>query len=91
MVQTKGSAIHNVRVESITRLDPPSEYWRRYPLPDAMREQVAGHRRQIEEILSGVDGRMLMIVGRVRSTTRRWDWTTPAGWRRWLRRCRTGC
>ena len=63
MVQTKGSAIHNVRVESITRLDPPSEYWRRYPLPDAMREQVAGHRRQIEEILSGVDTRMLMIVG----------------------------
>ena len=63
MVQTKRSAIHNVRVESITRLDPPSAYWRRYPLPDAMREQVAGHRRQIEEILSSVDRRMLMIVG----------------------------
>ena len=63
MVQIEKSAIHNVRVESITRLDPPSEYWRRYPLPDAMREQVAGHRRQIEEILSGVDSRMLMIVG----------------------------
>ena len=63
MVQTKGSAIHNVRVESITRLDPPSEYWRRYPLPESMREQVAGHRRQVEDILSGVDSRMLMIVG----------------------------
>ena len=63
MVQTKGSAIHNVRVESITRLDPPSEYWRRYPLPESMREQVAGHRRQIEDILSGIDSRMLMIVG----------------------------
>ena len=63
MVQTKGSAIHNVRVESITRLDPPSEYWRRYPLPEGMREQVAGHRRQVEAILSGADDRMLMIVG----------------------------
>ena len=63
MVQVKGSAIHNVRVESITRLDPPSEYWRRYPLPESMREQVASHRRQVEDILSGVDNRMLMIVG----------------------------
>ena len=63
MVQIEKSAIHNVRVESITRLDPPSEYWRRYPLPDAISDQVAGHRRQIEEILSGRDNRMLMIVG----------------------------
>ena len=64
MVQTKkGSAVHNVRVESITRLEPPSAYWRRYPLPESMREQVASHRRQVEAILSGVDDRMLMIVG----------------------------
>ena len=63
MIQFEKSATQNVRVESITRLDPPSEYWRRYPLPDAIRSQVEGHRHQIEEILSGRDGRMLMIVG----------------------------
>ena len=63
MVQIEKSAVHDVRVESITRLDPPSEYWRRYALPDAISDQVARHRRQIEEILSGRDSRMLMIVG----------------------------
>ena len=63
MVQIEQSAVHDVRVESITRLDPPSEYWRRYALPDAISDQVARHRRQIEEILSGRDSRMLMIVG----------------------------
>ena len=63
MVQIEKSAVHDVRVESITRLDPPSAYWRRYALPDAIGDQVAGHRRQIEEILSGRDSRMLMIVG----------------------------
>lgn len=32
-------------------------------MPDAMKHQVEGHRHQIEEILSGRDRRMLMIVG----------------------------
>ena len=41
MVQIEKSAVHDVRVESITRLDPPSEYWRRYALPDAISDQVA--------------------------------------------------
>ena len=63
MIQFEKSATQNVRVESITRLAPPSEYWRRYPLPDAIRGQVEEHRHQIEGILSGRDRRMLMIVG----------------------------
>ena len=63
MIQFEKSATHNVRVESITRLAPPSEYWRRYPLADAIKGQVEGCRHQIEEILSGRNRRMLMIVG----------------------------
>ncbi len=63
MVQIEKSAVHDVRVESIKPLDPPSEYWKRYPLPDPIRDQVAGHRRQIEEILTGRDARLLVIVG----------------------------
>ena len=60
MVEPK---VHNVRVQSITPLDPPSEYWRRYPGSAAIKRQVAGHRHQIERIIDGDDDRMLMIVG----------------------------
>jgi 3-deoxy-7-phosphoheptulonate synthase len=63
MVRTEKSELHNVRVESITPLDPPSEYWRRFSSSDAIKEQVAGHRRQVEDILDGRDERMLLIVG----------------------------
>jgi 3-deoxy-7-phosphoheptulonate synthase len=63
MVQIEKSLVHNVRVESMKRLDPPSAYWKRYPLPDPIREQIARHRHQIEEILSGRDTRLLIIVG----------------------------
>ena len=63
MVQTKKPQVHNVRIESITPLDPPSEFWRMYPSTDAITRQVAGHRLDMERILDGDDERMLMIVG----------------------------
>ena len=63
MVQTRSTQLHNVRVQSITPLDPPSEYWRRYPSTDAIRRQVARHRLEIEEIVGGRDERLLVIVG----------------------------
>lgn len=63
MVQAEDPRVHNVRVQSITPLDPPSEYWRRYPSSGAIKRQVAGHRDQIERIIDGDDDRMLMIVG----------------------------
>ena len=62
MVQT-ASQTQNIRVESITPLDPPSEYWKRFPATPEIEDQVAGHRREIERIVSGEDDRMLMIVG----------------------------
>ena len=63
MVQAEKSKLHNVRVQSITPLDPPSEYWRRYPSTDAIMRQVTGHRVELEAIVDGQDKRMLMIVG----------------------------
>ena len=55
--------IHNVRVQSITPLDSPAEYWKRYPATDEIKSQVAGHRAAIERIIAGDDPRLLLIVG----------------------------
>ena len=63
MVKAAMTRVQNVRVQSITPLEAPSEYWRRYPNTDSIRSQVAGHRQDIERILDGQDDRMLMIVG----------------------------
>jgi 3-deoxy-7-phosphoheptulonate synthase len=63
MVQTEKAKVQNVRVQSITPLGPPLEYWRRYPSTDAIKRLVAGHRLDMERIIDGEDERMLMIVG----------------------------
>ena len=64
MVQSQRKPkLRNVRVESITPLGSPAEYWRRYSADDRIERQVADHREQIERIVDGRDERMLMIVG----------------------------
>ena len=63
MVQTQIQKLHNVRVQSITPLGPPKEYWQRHPSTDAIRNQVSGHRLDIERIIDGADERMLIILG----------------------------
>ena len=63
MVQPKNLKLHNVRVQNITKLASPAEYWRQYPSTPAIEHQVAGHRLGIERIIEGNDDRMLMIVG----------------------------
>ena len=55
--------VRNLRVENITPLDPPNEYWNRYPTTQEIENQVAKHRQEIEHIVNGDDRRMLMIVG----------------------------
>lgn len=55
--------LRNARVQSITPLEPPAEYWRRYPLTEPLERQVVSQRIDIEHILSGEDERMLFIVG----------------------------
>tara|TARA_Y100000588_G_scaffold74661_1_gene77518 strand:+ start:271 stop:1323 length:1053 start_codon:yes stop_codon:yes gene_type:complete len=63
MAQTDNTALHNVRVSSITTLEPPSEYWRRFPSNDEIKQQVTEYRLQVSNILEGSDERLLMIVG----------------------------
>ena len=60
---TQATQIRNVRVESIIPLDPPAEYWRRFPATTQIEDQVAGHRQEIESIVAGDDDRLLVIVG----------------------------
>ena len=63
MVETKTPQLYNVRVQNISPLPPPSEYWLKYPSTEAIQRQVARHRNEIERIIAGEDDRMLMIVG----------------------------
>ena len=60
---TQKAETRNLRINSITPLDPPAKYWDRYPPSTLIDSQIASHRKSMEEIISGVDDRMLMIVG----------------------------
>lgn len=63
MSQQKNLKLHNVRVQNITKLASPAEYWIQYPSTPEIENQVAGQRIAIERIIDGDDQRMLMIVG----------------------------
>ena len=63
MVGTENNQLHNIRVQSINPLPPPSEYWSLYPSTEKIQHQVAAQRLEIERIITGEDDRMLMIVG----------------------------
>ena len=55
--------LRDANIQSITTLDPPAEYWRKYPSSPAMEAQVADARAQVARIITGRDERMLFIVG----------------------------
>ena len=55
--------LRNKNVSSITPLDPPSEYWRRFPTTPEIEAHVAGARTEVERIVDGADERLLLIVG----------------------------
>ena len=55
--------LRDVNIQSMTPLDTPSEYWRRFPSNDAIEHGVAQARFEIERIISGKDDRMVFIVG----------------------------
>ncbi|HIY24314.1 MAG TPA: 3-deoxy-7-phosphoheptulonate synthase, partial [Candidatus Brachybacterium merdigallinarum] len=50
-------------VASFTALPAPDELRADQPLDDVLTAQVAAHRGQIRDVLSGADGRLLVIVG----------------------------
>ena len=63
MVQAGQPKLHNTRVQSITPLGPPREYWQKYPSDNKIRRQVSEQRLEIERVIAGTDDRMIMIIG----------------------------
>lgn len=55
--------IRDINIEKIVRLQPPKAYLRELPASKEIRRAVLEARRQIIEILSGQDKRLLIIVG----------------------------
>jgi 3-deoxy-7-phosphoheptulonate synthase len=60
-----GSAIvlENLNIESQQVLPTPAEIKRLLPLSDTVSRSIAEHRRSIHEVLTGVDHRLLVVVG----------------------------
>ena len=53
----------NLHIESMTPLEPPDSFVRRLPITEPIADLVYESREQIKKIITGQDGRMLMLVG----------------------------
>ncbi len=53
----------DLRIRAITNVRPPKELHEQYPLSDPAAETVYSTRRQIQQILSGEDDRLLVVAG----------------------------
>ena len=56
-------AVENINIEQPEILITPAELKRKIPLTDKARETVTEGRKAIEDILSGKDHRILVVVG----------------------------
>jgi 3-deoxy-7-phosphoheptulonate synthase len=57
------SVTENLRIKSVRPVSTPAQVQSEYPLSDAAAQTVLTARREIQEILAGHDGRLLVIVG----------------------------
>ncbi|MDP8306274.1 MAG: 3-deoxy-7-phosphoheptulonate synthase [Candidatus Chlorobium antarcticum] len=55
--------LHDLRVSSITRLSAPRVLKEKLPVDEKMASVILAGRREIEDILTGKDARLLVIVG----------------------------
>ncbi len=55
--------ITNIHIESVTPLISPADLKARIPASDTVHAQIVQHRKTIQNILSGRDRRLLLIVG----------------------------
>jgi 3-deoxy-7-phosphoheptulonate synthase len=53
----------NLHIESMTPLEPPDAFVRRFPVTESISELVYRSREEVKAITSGKDDRMLMLVG----------------------------
>ena len=57
------SQIKDVNVQAIKPLDPPSQYLAELPVSEAVEQLVVRSRREVADIVSGDDDRLLVITG----------------------------
>lgn len=55
--------IKNLNIDSITHLETPQEFTTRLPLTPEKAQTVASGRQQIQDVVTGKDDRLLLIVG----------------------------
>ncbi len=55
--------IKNLNIDSITHLETPKQFTDRLPLTPAITKTVTSGRKQIEDIVTGKDDRLLLITG----------------------------
>lgn len=55
--------LHDQNIERLVNVSPPEEYLRGLPISGGTAQQVLDKRRQIRDILTGDDDRMLLVVG----------------------------
>jgi len=63
MAQRKNSIVENTNISSIDRMQTPAELKAQYPLDNDTSDQICKWRQEIEEIVSGKDKRLLVIMG----------------------------
>ena len=69
----------DLRIESFRPLIPPAILQEELPLGQQGSTTVARGREEVSRILNGQDDRLVVIVVRAPSMTRRRPWTTRAG------------
>ena len=53
----------NLHVESMTPLEPPDAFVRRFPISDSIADLVTDSRAAVAKVMSGQDDRLLVLVG----------------------------
>lgn len=55
--------LRDANIAGISNIPSPREYWERFPVTPALRDQILGYREQAQRILAGQDRRILCVIG----------------------------
>lgn len=55
--------LENANIAEVVKLEPPEKLKERLPVPAAVKKTIIRGRRAVERVLTGTDGRLLVIVG----------------------------
>jgi len=60
---TKGSPLHDMRMDSLVPMETPLQFLTRMPLSDRARSVVRNARHGVRSVLAGADDRMVVVIG----------------------------